>query len=71
MNYMFDIVLKRKRTFMACQGGMGHGDRCHVEVYDVPWENKREILWDQTTCSRKNQPSEQGEYKDYTHLMTI
>ena len=71
MNYMFDIVLKRKRTLMACQGGMGHGDRCHAVVYDVPWENKREIQWDQTTCPRKTQPEEQGEYKDSTHSMTF
>ena len=60
--YQFDIVLKHSKFLVQCQGGMGHGDRCHVVVYDVPWENKREVDWDKTNCSRKNPPPEQGKH---------
>ena len=53
-NYKFDILVKANGVRIACKpGGMKAGDRCHVEVHDVPWENKREINWDQTTCPRK------------------
>ena len=71
MKYKFDIVLKYNDNLMECQGGMGHGDRCHAVVYDVPWENKREIQWDQTTCSRKNPPPEQGKHTLQSEALSL
>ena len=71
MNYKFDIVLKYNGNFMLCHGGMGNGDRCHAVVQDFLWMNKREIQWDQTNCSRKNQPSEEGEHKLYFLSMYV
>ena len=65
MNYKFDIVLKYNGLLLLCQGGMKAGDRCHVEVSEG-LQGQKEINWDKTTCSRKNQPPEQGE-----HTMTI
>ena len=63
INYKFDLVMKVNGVKLACKPGrMGAGDRCHVEVHDVPWKNKTEINWDQTTCSRKNQQPEQGKH---------
>ena len=72
--YQFDIVLKGKpvnRFWLPCKKGMGHGDRCQAVVYDVPWENKREIKWNLTTCSRKTQPPEQGKHTLQSEALSL
>ena len=77
MRYKFDIVLKNNKNTVECQKGMGHGESCHVEVLDVPWKHLREINWNQTNCSRKSQPPEQGEQEhtdyfiDHSHIYFI
>ena len=52
-NYKFDLVAKRKRTFMECLGhrSLDSGDSCHVEVYEG-LQQQREVNWDKTTCPR-------------------
>ena len=52
MLYKFDLVLQHKNEGDAsCSKDDGEEERCHVEVYDVPWLQQREIT-DNTNCSR-------------------
>merc|ERR1712001_733900 len=42
--YKFDLVLKHKNgDGDQCSRGNGEEERCHVEVYDVPWQQTREV----------------------------
>ena len=53
MIYTFDLVLKHKNDDGdKCSRDNGEEERCHVEVYDVPWQQQREVTWDKTTCTR-------------------
>ena len=49
MLYKFDLVLRHENTG-GCSKDNGEEERCHVEVYDVPWLQQRELA--QTNCSR-------------------
>ena len=49
MLYKFDLVLRHENTG-GCSKDDGEEERCHVEVYDVPWLQQRELA--QTNCSR-------------------
>ena len=49
MLYKFDLVLRHENTG-GCSKDDGEGERCHVEVHDVPWLQRRELA--QTNCSR-------------------
>ena len=49
--FKFDLVLMHKNEEAdGCSRTGGEEERCHVEVYDVPWEQRREIS--STTCDR-------------------
>ena len=52
--FKFDLVLKHEEYpgGESCSISDGEEERCHVQVYDVPWEQKREVNWDLTTCTR-------------------
>jgi len=49
IRYKFDLV--------AAPGSASDGEcgveSCHVEVYNVPWMDTTEILWDATSCERQ------------------
>ena len=50
MIYRFNIQLIDNGEQKVCKGGLEAGDRCHVEVIDVPWRHVRNINWEKTTC---------------------
>jgi len=50
--YKFDLVLKHDTETEGCSREGGQEERCHVQVYDVPWQQLREVTWDKTTCER-------------------
>ena len=53
MLYKFDLVLNHKsEAGDTCSKDNGVQEKCHVEVYDVPWLEQREVSWDKTTCTR-------------------
>ena len=53
--YKFDLELHHNNVEEEeCRREEGEKESCHVEVSDVPWEKKREILWYRTTCSSDN-----------------
>ena len=53
MLYKFDLVLKHKNDGGdSCGKDEGEEERCHMEVYDIPWLQQREVTWDKTNCTR-------------------
>ena len=49
--YKFDLVLKHdSQEADTCAKETGEEERCRVEVYDIPWQQQREIT--DTTCVR-------------------
>ena len=50
--HQFDVVLKNgaeNEELDGCRTG-GEEERCHVEVYDVPWQKIREVH--KITCNK-------------------
>ena len=49
MLYKFDLVLKHDhKEADTCIKASGEEERCKVEVYDIPWQQQRELT--STTC---------------------
>ena len=54
--YSFNLVLEHKTnvpdTTFYCEFDNGKEEACHMEVFDVPWEQERTIQWDNRSCQR-------------------
>jgi hypothetical protein len=55
--YKFDLVLSHEPANPdSCEKSASNPERCHMEVYNVPWEKTTEVQWDKVDCVGK--PSE-------------
>jgi len=49
--YKFDLVLHHSEDNPAeCQRSDETPEKCSMDVYEVPWRNVREVLWDNVDC---------------------
>ena len=50
--YKFDLVLEHNQDDSECQqmSSGGQAEVCHMVVWDKPWEQYREVQWDQVDC---------------------
>jgi len=50
--YKFDLVLEHNQDDSECQqmSSGGQPEVCHMVVWDKPWEQYREVQWDQVDC---------------------
>jgi len=52
--YKFNLVLEHSPDNPNnCGVPSSSPENCHMEVYDIPWENKKSIRWDQVDCVGK------------------
>jgi len=53
--YKFDLVLHHGDSLPDdCQTGEPGSEVCHMVVWDKPWEQYREVQWDQVECDRED-----------------
>jgi len=52
MLYKFDLVLEHHPENPAsCQVPLSNPETCRMVVYDIPWQEKMTVQWDQVDCS--------------------
>jgi len=52
MLYKFDLVLEHHPENPAsCQVPLSNPETCRMVVYDIPWQEKKTVQWDQVDCS--------------------
>lgn len=55
--YRFDLVLEHGEGRPAeCEAAGSGREVCHMVVWDKPWEQYREVQWDQVECDRPDEP---------------
>merc|ERR1712173_538817 len=55
---MGDIVLKGHSTNDASCGRFNEETKCRMQVLDVPWENGKSIIWEESTCEHPGKYNE-------------
>ena len=49
--YKFDLVLEHhKDNPEECETPTETPETCHMDIYEVPWRNLKEINWDHVDC---------------------
>jgi len=56
--YKFDLVMA-SRNGTTC-GDVQHDKICHLVVWEKPWENFREVVWDKVICNQDEDKDEKG-----------
>eukprot|EP00092_Neocalanus_flemingeri_P012836 GFUD01013830.1.p1 GENE.GFUD01013830.1~~GFUD01013830.1.p1 ORF type:complete len:129 (+),score=46.93 GFUD01013830.1:122-508(+) len=50
--YKFDLVLEHSLDNLdSCEESPTNPESCHVEVYEIPWQNVKTVSWDKVTCT--------------------
>merc|ERR1712106_184366 len=50
--YKFDLVLKHNsKNPETCEKSDSNPESCHMEVYEIPWQNETTVLWEKVGCA--------------------
>ena len=54
--YKFNLVLDHSSDNpSSCEVPASSPETCQMEVYDIPWQNRRSVVWDQVDCAGQRQ----------------
>lgn len=70
--YKFDLVLHHNKDNPAeCERSDETPETCSMDVYEVPWRNVREVMWDNVDCVGRPDPDLPSKDQQPPHLLRV